>query len=70
LYVRVLYVEILACLDEPLGFVDSLRLRVHLTMCSNCRNVEQQLAGIEALSARLLSSGLADGDDSGQATSA
>lgn len=49
-------------LDEPLGLFDTIRLRVHLSMCDNCRNVEQQLAGVHALSTELLSGGLF-GDD-------
>lgn len=30
--------------DEPLGSIDKLRLKIHLAMCGNCRNVEQQIA--------------------------
>ena len=45
------------CLDEPLGPIDRLRLRVHLSMCGNCRNVEQQIKGIEAMSADLFANG-------------
>lgn len=45
-------------LDEPLGWLDRLRLRLHLSMCDNCRHVEQQLAGVDALSAELFSGGL------------
>jgi len=29
-------------LDEPLDMMDSLRLRVHLSMCGNCQNVQEQ----------------------------
>lgn len=51
-------------LDEPLGWVDRLRMRIHLSMCGNCRNVEQQLLVMKALSADLFSSDLTvDGDD-------
>ncbi|MHB1200090.1 MAG: zf-HC2 domain-containing protein [Polaromonas sp.] len=32
--------------DEPLGTLDELRLKIHLSMCGNCRNVEQQIAQI------------------------
>ena len=36
-------------LDEPLGWIDRVRMRIHLSMCDNCRNVEQQMLGVEAL---------------------
>lgn len=42
-------------LDEPLGWLDRIRLRFHLSMCNNCRNVERQLKGVQALSAVLFS---------------
>lgn len=42
-------------LDEPLGRLDSLRLRLHLSMCRNCSNVERQLVAVKALSADLFS---------------
>lgn len=42
-------------LDEPLGWLDRVRLKAHLSMCGNCRNVQEQLQGIEALSADLFS---------------
>ena len=42
-------------LDEPLGFLDRFRLRVHLYVCGNCRNVDQQLAEVHAMSAKLFS---------------
>jgi len=38
-------------LDEPLDVVDSLRLRMHLSMCGNCRNVEEQLHMIHKVGA-------------------
>lgn len=44
-------------LDEPLGPIDRLRMRVHLSMCGNCRNVEQQIKGIEAMAADLFANG-------------
>jgi len=51
-------------LDEPLGRLDLLRVRVHLSMCGNCRNVEQQMLTMKALWADLFSSGdLSEGDD-------
>ena len=49
-------------LDEPLGWLDTVRLRVHLAMCGNCRNVAQQLAGVDALAAELFANGLCGGD--------
>ena len=42
-------------LDEPLGTIDELKLRLHLSLCGNCRNMEQQLSGIHAAAAGLLS---------------
>jgi hypothetical protein len=45
-------------LDEPLGLVDRLRLRMHVSICSNCSNVDRQLLGLKALSADLLASSL------------
>jgi predicted anti-sigma-YlaC factor YlaD len=35
--------------DEPLDILDQFRLKVHLSMCSSCQNVEQQLSQIAAL---------------------
>jgi Putative zinc-finger len=43
-------------LDEPLGLIDRLRLRMHLKRCSNCGQVERQLSGIKGLSAELFAS--------------
>ena len=40
-------------LDEPLGLIDRLRLRLHLSMCGNCKNVQQQLAAVDSLAAQL-----------------
>lgn len=40
-------------LDEPLGWLDRIRLRMHLAMCDNCSNVEQQLLAVKALSSDL-----------------
>ena len=40
-------------LDEPLGLVDSLRLRLHLSMCDDCSNAQEQLAAVESLAADL-----------------
>jgi predicted anti-sigma-YlaC factor YlaD len=51
-------------LDEPLGRLDLLRMRVHLSLCGNCRNVEQQMLEMKALSAELFSSDdLPEGDE-------
>lgn len=50
-------------LDEPLGWLDRIRMRVHLSMCDNCRNVEQQLLGVRALSADLFTTD--DGETDG-----
>lgn len=50
-------------LDEPLGLIDSLRLRMHLSMCDNCSNVEKQLASVNALAADLFSGDLERPDD-------
>jgi len=38
-------------LDEPLDAVDNVRLRMHLSMCGNCRNVEEQFKLIRHMSA-------------------
>jgi predicted anti-sigma-YlaC factor YlaD len=38
-------------MDEPLGLLDSVRLRLHLHMCGNCRNVEKQLLEVKELAA-------------------
>jgi predicted anti-sigma-YlaC factor YlaD len=38
-------------MDEPLGLLDSVRLRLHLRLCGNCRNVEQQLLDMKDLAA-------------------
>lgn len=40
-------------MDERLGWLDRFRLRMHLSMCDNCSNVEQQLLAVKALSADL-----------------
>jgi len=47
-------------LDEPLGFVDPLRLRPHLRMRGGCANVEQQLATLRAQGRDLFAEGLGD----------
>jgi len=43
------------CLDELLGQVDRWRLRAHLSMCSNCRNIAKQFAIMNTLSTEPLS---------------
>jgi len=40
-------------LDEPLDMVDKLRLRMHLSMCGNCRNVEEQFNMIHKMGAQI-----------------
>lgn len=50
-------------LDEPLGLLDALRLRLHLSLCDNCRHVEQQLAGVEQLTADFVNGKLALEDE-------
>ena len=47
-------------LDEPLDFTDRVRLRIHLSLCGNCRNVEQQMSTLHALGPQL---GTLDFDD-------
>lgn len=42
-------------MDQPLGWLDSFRLRMHLSMCSNCSHVEQQLLAVEAATAEFFS---------------
>jgi predicted anti-sigma-YlaC factor YlaD len=50
-------------LDEPLGLIDRFRLRVHLSICGNCRHVEEQLDSMHALSADLFAADGALEDD-------
>ena len=50
-------------LDEPLGLIDQLKLRLHLSMCDNCRNVELQIAAVHAASADLFAGSLDLDDD-------
>jgi len=40
-------------LDEPLGLLDTIQLRVHMAICRNCQHVEQQLEGVKSLTAAL-----------------
>jgi predicted anti-sigma-YlaC factor YlaD len=48
-------------LDEPLGVVDRVRLRLHLSMCDNCQNVERQMTGLHGLFSGEMSAD--DGDE-------
>lgn len=43
-------------MDEPLGRLDRLRLRLHLSMCANCRNIEEQMQRVHTLSTELFTS--------------
>ncbi len=43
-------------LDEPLGWIGEIRLRLHLSMCRDCSNVAEQLDAVHDASNRLLSS--------------
>lgn len=40
-------------LDEPLDLADQVRLRIHLTLCGDCREVEKQMATLHALAPQL-----------------
>ena len=51
--------------DEALGAIDTLRLRIHLQLCGNCRNVELQVVQLEALTAEFLQGGAATGPEPG-----
>lgn len=46
-------------LDEALGLLDQLKLRLHLSLCGNCRNVADQLDAVHAVGANLFA-GTAD----------
>jgi predicted anti-sigma-YlaC factor YlaD len=35
--------------DEPLGVLDRVRLKFHLSICSNCQQVEQQMTQLSDL---------------------
>jgi Putative zinc-finger len=35
--------------DEPLGALDTLRLKIHLSICQNCQHVEQQMTQMTQL---------------------
>lgn len=51
-------------LDEPLDMVDKLRLRIHLSMCGNCRNVEEQFNLMHKMGAQLGTLDLCDDPES------
>ncbi|MDO9315689.1 MAG: zf-HC2 domain-containing protein [Burkholderiaceae bacterium] len=53
-------------LDEPLGLIDEIKLRLHLSMCGNCSHVEQQLEGVHAATADLFASGVPADDEAPQ----
>jgi predicted anti-sigma-YlaC factor YlaD len=40
-------------LDEPLDWLDWMRLRMHLSMCDDCRHVAQQLVALKSITAEL-----------------
>lgn len=42
-------------LDEPLGLIEELKLRLHLSMCGNCGHVASQLGAISTACAELFS---------------
>lgn len=47
-------------LDEPLDLLDQVRLRIHLSMCGNCREVEKQMASLHELVPQLGTLGMTD----------
>jgi hypothetical protein len=46
-------------LPVVLGLIDRVRLRIHVSMCRNCANVELQILGVRALTTKLFASTLA-----------
>ncbi|QCB47203.1 zf-HC2 domain-containing protein [Hydrogenophaga sp. PAMC20947] len=40
-------------MDEPLGWLDSLRMDMHLRMCGNCQEVKSQVETLHTLGADL-----------------
>jgi predicted anti-sigma-YlaC factor YlaD len=44
-------------LDEPLGLLDEMKLKLHLSMCGNCANVAAQMEALHRASTELLSQG-------------
>jgi hypothetical protein len=49
-------------IDEPLRWPERLRLRLHLSLCGDCRNVQEQLRQLHVLGGRLFEQ---DADDGG-----
>jgi hypothetical protein len=49
--------------DEPLGFWRSFGLKLHLSVCGDCRQVERQLDRVGALGADLMNGSLDSADD-------
>lgn len=49
--------------DEPLGLWRSLGLKLHLSLCGDCRQVEHQLERVDALSADLTNAAFDGADD-------
>lgn len=47
-------------LDGPLDWLDRLRLRIHLSMCSDCTQVDEQLKELRSLSGELFDRGSTD----------
>jgi hypothetical protein len=35
--------------DEPLGLVDRMRLKMHLSICGNCDTVNEQMSQMSAM---------------------
>ncbi|OHC71968.1 MAG: hypothetical protein A3H24_03765 [Rhodoferax sp. RIFCSPLOWO2_12_FULL_60_11] len=50
-------------IDEPLDMVDKLRLRIHLSMCGNCRNVQEQFNLIHKMGTDIGTMDLCDGPE-------
>lgn len=44
-------------LDEPLGLIDEMRLKLHLSMCGNCSHVADQIEAVHTASTELLANG-------------
>jgi hypothetical protein len=51
--------------DEPLGLLDRTLLQLHLSMCGNCRQVDEQLRVVDDLAGDLF--GPTDDDAAGTA---
>lgn len=55
-------------LDEPLGLIDQLKLRLHLSICGDCRNVADQLDAVHAAGADLFGGTTDPYEENGSAT--